>query len=450
MSNAAITSPDAFDVKHGICDIETPKDAPLSGQYKKSFAYFTIRYRLPSILNSLLDSIKKDLKENPCNYQEADISLVLESIENLKTQVENNAKLERISSKAPDVDVWNKFITNLPENASFFNVCWLHAECYMYRKMYSLFEAGNSLADYDYFGPQKMKALQLSEGVMEELIQTTANCENNCEAFSHMLKLNLWGNKCDLSLSSGKDVKPLENLNNLIDSLNTNILVDDSATIWNCLSTQVVATDNNKCVDLICDNAGFELLTDLLLGQYLIKHKLASVVRFHVKAIPWFVSDTTEQDIHITLKYLQGHGSKVLNDFGRQCSSFFDKGAFQIAKKEYFWTTAYEFYRMPEINPLLYEDLSSSTLLIFKGDLNYRKLLGDVNWNFRGDFHTCLRGFNPTNLCTLRTIKGDLLCGMTPDSVKCPDLAEQLKLGKNDWMFTGNYAVIQFLASNKT
>uniref|UniRef100_A0A1I8MGX9 Sugar phosphate phosphatase n=1 Tax=Musca domestica TaxID=7370 RepID=A0A1I8MGX9_MUSDO len=439
---------DAFDIEHGISDIETPPEVPLSGQFKKCFAYFTIRYRLPNILVSLLNSIREDLKVNPSNYEEADISFVLESIEKLKTQVENNGRLEKIASKAPDVDIWNNFIANLPENASFFNICWLYAECYLYRRIYSLFEATNTMAQYDYFGPQKMKALQMSDHVMEELIQTTDNCENTCETFCHMLKLNLWGNKCDLSLSSGKDVKPLENLSQLIVSLNTNILVDDSAAIWNCLNQQPAQQQqvaDTKYVDLICDNAGFELFTDLLFGQYLLQNALAKVVRYHVKAMPWFVSDTTAQDIHKTLKYLEGHKSHVLRDFGKRCSKYFEEGAFQIAEESYFWTTPYEFYRMSEINPKLYKDLSTSSLLVFKGDLNYRKLLGDFNWNFSDDFRKCLRGFNPTRLCTLRTIKGDLLCGLKPESVKCPDLARQLSEGKNDWMFTGNYAVIQLL-----
>ncbi|XP_061401603.1 damage-control phosphatase ARMT1-like [Musca vetustissima] len=438
-------------MEHGIYDVETPKDTPLCGQYKKSFAYFTIRYRLPNILMSLLDSMRADLKANSSMYQESDISLVLESIENLKSQVENNHKLQKISSKAPDVDLWNNFITNLPENAGFFNVCWLYAECYLYRKIYSIFEAGNSLAQYDYFGPQKMKALQMSEGVMEELIQTTSDCENTCETFCHILKLNLWGNKCDLSLSSGKDVKPLENLSQLVLSLNKNILVDDSPTIWQCLNQSTAAAaeeEDKKYVDFICDNAGFELFTDLLFGQYLLRSGLATVVRFHVKAMPWFVSDTTRQDIHKTLNYLQEHKSQILKDFGVQCAQCFAEGYFQIADTEYFWTTPYEFYRMIDINAKFYKQLSSSSLLIFKGDLNYRKLLGDFNWNFSEEFRKCLRGFHPTNLCTLRTIKGDLLCGLKSDSVKCPDLAEQLRFRKHDWMFTGNYAVVQFLAGN--
>lgn len=69
----------------------------------------------------------------------------------------------------------------------------------------------------------------------------------------------------------------------------------------------------------------------------------------------------------------------------------------------------------------LYSDLSTAHLLIFKafkGDLNYRKLLADFNWNFwnflfESRFVNALGVFRPTNLCTLRTIKADsadLIC----------------------------------------
>lgn len=97
---------------------------------------------------------------------------------------------------------------------------------------------------------------------------------------------------------------------------------------------------------------------------------------------------------------------------------------------------------MPDINPALYKTLEQSALLIFKGDLNYRKLLGDFNWDFCEKFETCLRGFLPTNLCTLRTVKGDLICNLKPGQ------AEELSRQYSDWMFTGEYGLIQ-LASKK-
>lgn len=93
---------------------------------------------------------------------------------------------------------------------------------------------------------------------------------------------------------------------------------------------------------------------------------------------------------------------------------------------------------MNDIDPSLFQQLQCSSLIIFKGDLNYRKLLGDFNWDFTDSFQKCLRGFNPANLCSLRTVKGDLICGLKPG------VADQLTAQKSDWMFTGEYGIVQF------
>ena len=49
-------------------------------------------------------------------------------------------------------------------------------------------------------------------------------------------------------------------------------------------------------------------------------------------------------------------------------------------------------------------------------------------------------GFKPTNLCTLRTVKADLLCEVAISV--CDELSKQDAM----WMETGQYAVIHFAA----
>lgn len=112
---------------------------------------------------------------------------------------------------------------------------------------------------------------------------------------------------------------------------------------------------------------------------------------------------------------------------------------------------------MPEVNPSLYDRLKEAQLVIFKGDLNYRKLLGDFSWDSTESFETCLRGesiltvilpvltrfisllrLSSFNLCTLRTIKADLICGLGAG------VADQLFAKDKEWMLTGEYGVIQF------
>ena len=47
-----------------------------------------------------------------------------------------------------------------------------------------------------------------------------------------------------------------------------------------------------------------------------------------------------------------------------------------------FWTGAGSFWRLPKTAEDLYEDLKEPELVLFKGDLNYRKLVGDVSLSF--------------------------------------------------------------------
>ncbi len=49
-----------------------------------------------------------------------------------------------------------------------------------------------------------------------------------------------------------------------------------------------------------------------------------------------------------------------------------------IIKEDAFWTTAGCYWRLPYIAPDLFTELKESELVLFKGDLNYRKLTGDV------------------------------------------------------------------------
>jgi len=94
-------------------------------------------------------------------------------------------------------------------------------------------------------------------------------------------------------------------------------------------------------------------------------------------------------------------------------------------------------------DPELYQSLSEANLVIFKGDLNYRKLVGDKNWCFSLPFSDALESFQPTYILSLRTIKCDVLCGLSPGRT------EQLFQVKPHWMRTGEYAVIEMNSGKK-
>jgi hypothetical protein len=59
-------------------------------------------------------------------------------------------------------------------------------------------------------------------------------------------------------------------------------------------------------MDVVLDNAGLELYTDLLMADFLVTSGLASKVALHGKLLPWFVSDTLAGDMEAVLSALEG------------------------------------------------------------------------------------------------------------------------------------------------
>lgn len=243
----------------------------------------------------------------------------------------------------------------------------------------------------------------------------------------------LWGNKCDLSISAGDanhqlDIDPCGQALRL----RPNILCDNTEAVWSHLANN----SRTGRVDIVLDNAGFELFTDFCLAELLTSIGFASTVRFHAKCLPWFVSDVTAADWDWTLNELVMDNKFA--EFGKLCQKRLADGTWQFTTHP-FWTLPNDFASMRSTCPDLYANFSDSDLILFKGDLNYRKLVGDLSWPPTTEFSRALRGFGPASVCSLRTLKCDLVTGLEPGK------AESAEAQASDWMLTGSYAVVQFL-----
>ena len=243
----------------------------------------------------------------------------------------------------------------------------------------------------------------------------------------------LWGNKCDLSISSGSDNSQVTDPIDQLSGLESYILCDQTEQVWKHL----ISTEPAPRIDIVLDNAGFELLTDICLIEFALQSGLASKVHLHAKAFPWFVSDVTPTDFEWTISQLEQCDKTILADLGKTWRKWIAAGSI-VLEYDDFWTTPFDFSSMKSIKPDLYANLSQSSLIIFKGDLNYRKLTGDRKWSCHTSFDTSLRGFHPAPLCALRTLKADIVTGLKEGQ------AETLNEADPKWMISGNYAVIQF------
>jgi uncharacterized protein with ATP-grasp and redox domains len=216
------------------------------------------------------------------------------------------------------------------------------------------------------------------------------------ELFIDMCEICLWGNKTDLSLLptlSDADVKLLQG-SKVRKAAEKNILVNHLPMAFDVLDAAIKANKTVRRVDIVLDNAGFELFVDLLLAGYLLATGLATTVVLHPKSIPWFVSDVLVTDFLEILQLLgdpkaffgaDADGSDLNEEEISNIKFLFEhwvslnaEGGL-IIRPNLFWTHGGSFWRLPKTAPDLYEDLKDSELVIFKGDLNYRKLTADVS-----------------------------------------------------------------------
>jgi hypothetical protein len=221
--------------------------------------------------------------------------------------------------------------------------------------------------------------------------------------FREMCEICLWGNATDLSLLTNLSYEDIQKLQGSEARKNSekNILVNDLDKAFETLTAAKKAGKKERRVDIVLDNAGFELFVDLILAGYLVASGLATSVVFHPKSIPWFVSDVLPADFAALLGALAqpqnfyGAVSEEEKSQGKIPQSLSDTelGALQflfqhwtsvyaegqlVLRPNNFWTAAGSYWRLPKSEPALYEDLKTSELVIFKGDLNYRKLTADV------------------------------------------------------------------------
>lgn len=221
--------------------------------------------------------------------------------------------------------------------------------------------------------------------------------------FSEMCEICLWGNATDLSLLTTLTYEDLQKLqgSHARKAAEKNIIVNDMDAAFDVLQkAQKEKKDQERRVDIVLDNSGFELFVDLILAGYLLSSGIATKVVLHPKLIPWFVSDVTPPDFNDLLKTL-GEAQKFytapdeserehtplsekelgeVNFLHEQWSQLHRDGKL-VVQPHSFWTGAGSYWRMPQEAPDLFEDLKQSELVLLKGDLNYRKLLSDVSSN---------------------------------------------------------------------
>ncbi|KAG7293622.1 hypothetical protein NEMBOFW57_003676 [Staphylotrichum longicolle] len=362
------------------------------------------------------------------------------------------------SDGRPDIQSYNAQLAAFGK-ITWQNCPWLFAECYLYRCVQTLFARSRFWRNYDIFARQKLSAFLASHAAVEELSEryvsladAGAFAKTDDEAqrliFCEMTEIALWGNATDLSLLSSLSLDQIQSLQGkeAIHEGQARIVSNDMPEAWDYLRSR-----RGGRVDIVLDNAGFELFTDLVYALYLLDSDLASSIKLHVKSMPWFVSDVMPHDMDVLLSALAdttlfpGARHRSVRALTERLSDCYKTGLVSIAEHP-FWTTGFDFQAMPAMAPELHKDLLGSSLVIFKGDLNYRKLVRDANWPHTLPFKEAigpLRGEKDgegLKILALRTNKADVCVGLSPDTL---ERVEDEAPGKA-WVRNGKYAVISF------
>ncbi|KAI0871171.1 hypothetical protein GGS24DRAFT_72416 [Hypoxylon argillaceum] len=464
---------------------------------KTSFAYISARDRWPVIITGAIDDTYRTVTECDDGEKLEEGKKIVEELARLKYEMQHNRQLTPIRDDGfPDVALYNAELEKLGPAPAWFSVPWLYCECYLYRRMSTSFSLSTHWKSYDVFARQKISTFRSSRpAVLElaarykELVEQLEGDKSKATAtataavddekarellFTEMCEICLWGNATDLSLLTSLTYEDIQKLqgSEARKASEKNILVNDLGAAYAVLKQAQAEGKTERRVDIVLDNAGFELYVDLLLAGYLLSSGLATLVVLHPKSIPWFVSDVLPGDFAALLGVLAN--PRAFYDAPSQEDAaplpLSDKEAAELSflfahwarlhgegqlilRPNRFWTHAGSFWRLPSEDPDLLADLQTSELVVFKGDLNYRKLTGDAAWDPTTPFTEAIGSLGPgsgVNVLALRTCKADVVVGLQPgedERLRAADRdggADDDDRGARRWAWSGKWAVVSF------
>ena len=374
-----------------------------------SFARYTLAERLPGILRETAA-----LSDFPDEIQRA--------LEELHAEMTGGV-VRVVREEAPDRGFWNT--VSAPHlGRSWLDVPWYWGEAYFYRRLLEAtryFQPG-PWRSVDPFGPKKATELvpEAAPDAARALLGLLP--EEPKARFEMLVHASLWGNRSDLSYEVaarlGRPTGAREE--------RTNLLVDDTLALWDFLQTRQC-----RRLAVLADNAGTELLMDLLLVDFLLDQELAAEVHLHLKPCPFFVSDAMLQDVFAGLEALEKVDGATWG-LVRRLRANLASGRPRLFTHWHYGTSLFYFQLPEELRAIL----SGMDLVVVKGDANYRRLLGDAHWPPTTSFAQAT-GYFPAPLVALRTLKAEIIVGLRSGE------AERLQTEDPAWLVNGKRGVVQ-------
>lgn len=377
----------------------TTRPPPIRTEGSNVFARYSMQERVPRIARDLL-ATNRSLSPGE-----------RDAVERLTRSIEESAPLPPPRPPAPDVEAWTRAYEAHPGDR-WLDGEWFYAELAFYREIADacrFWETGR-----DPFAPAKEEELA-GERPWTRLEQGLALRGSREARVVGLLDACLWGNRVDLSytVAASRELRHDDDL-----------LVDERA----AAVPRLVAPGAH--VHLVADNTGAELALDLALADAVLEEPGARVT-LHLKMQPIFVSDATAADVRHALDRMAARGGAIRALATRLCRAFEDRRF--VFAPDPFWSGPDFLWDMPVH---LARSLSSATIAVFKGDANYRRVVGDALWPADAPFAEAASYARFPLLC-LRTMKSDSVLGLPHG------LAERLDAEDARWRIDGRRGLAQ-------
>jgi hypothetical protein len=328
-----------------------------------------------------------------------------------------NGAMEPLPADAPGADQWRAW------GRDYYGKPWtdapfLWAESFFYRRLLNAvgyFGVG-VWQGVDLFAPFKQAELA-GEAVAAEIEALDGLVDLADDDRGQALLLSsLWGNRADLSfqIQAGRGSEA------------SGLVADDSDHLWKLLEAA-----HGGCLAIVADNAGSELIADLVLIDHLLTSGAVGEVVLYVKPAPYYVSDATIADVGDCLrKMLSVEGAA--RGVGERLRSAAADARLRV-RTDPFFCAPFDFTSMPDNLRMQFASVSAT---ILKGDLNYRRLVGDRWWDPAIPFGEVTSYF-PGYVVALRTLKSDVVVGLDPGILAMMDASGAA------WRTAGTHALIQ-------
>ncbi|MCQ4212513.1 damage-control phosphatase ARMT1 family protein [Streptomyces longispororuber] len=330
--------------------------------------------------------------------------------------------IEPLGPGAHDHEQWRRWGRE-QFGRSWFEAPFLWAESYFYRRLLEAvgYFAPGPWQGVDPFRPFKQAELRTAEAAEELRAVDRLAKEPRAVQDRALLHGSLWGNRADLGfrITAGSG-----------DEQDRPLVADDAQALWSLLPEGGRAT-----VYLVADNAGRELVPDLLLIDHLLRHARAGQVVLHVKPYPYFVSDAITADVVDCLRHLRA-AEGAAAEVGERLWAAMTDGRLTV-RAHPFSCAPLPYADLPDD---LRRDFARATVTVLKGDLNYRRLVGDRRWAPTTSFAERTAHF-PGPVAALRTLKSDVVVGLDADTEAALVAAHGQR-----WRTGGTHALIQVRA----